>query len=100
MDYVRLSTNLYIHHVRLSRNLYVHYVRVRPTNTKSTVGCGTDKITDNMKLWIPLKTMLHRPVKPTFTALTWAQLGGTSTYKEFFWLVFRSSFLRHFVDYL
>ena len=29
MDYVRLSTNLYIHHVRLSRNLYVHYVRLR-----------------------------------------------------------------------
>ena len=28
MDYVRLSTNLYIHHVRLSRNLYVHYVRL------------------------------------------------------------------------
>ena len=31
MDYVRLSTNLYIHHVRLSRNLYIHYVRLRPT---------------------------------------------------------------------
>ena len=28
MDYVRLSTNLYIHHVRLSINLYVHYVRL------------------------------------------------------------------------
>ena len=28
MDYVRLSTNLYIHHVHLSRNLYVHYVRL------------------------------------------------------------------------
>ena len=28
MDYVHLSTNLYIHHVRLSRNLYVHYVRL------------------------------------------------------------------------
>ena len=26
MDYVRLSTNLYIHHVRLSRNLYIVYV--------------------------------------------------------------------------
>ena len=28
LDYVRLSTNLYIHHVRLSRNLYIHYVRL------------------------------------------------------------------------
>ena len=28
MDYVRLSTNLYIHHVRLSRNFYIHYVRL------------------------------------------------------------------------
>ena len=28
MDYVRLSTNLYIHLVRLSRNLYIHYVRL------------------------------------------------------------------------
>ena len=27
-DYVRLSTNFYIHHVRLSRNLYIHYVRL------------------------------------------------------------------------
>ena len=29
MDYVRLSTNLYIPHVRLSRILYVYYVRLR-----------------------------------------------------------------------
>ena len=28
MDYVHLSTNVYIHHVRLSRNSYVHYVRL------------------------------------------------------------------------
>ena len=28
LDYVYLSTNLYIHQVRLSRNLYVHYVRL------------------------------------------------------------------------
>ena len=28
MDYVHLSTNLYIHHVRLSRNLYLHYVHL------------------------------------------------------------------------
>ena len=28
MDYVRLSTNLYIHHVRLSRNLYIHKERL------------------------------------------------------------------------
>ena len=34
MDYVRLSTNLYIHHVHLSRNLYIHYVRLSTSKDK------------------------------------------------------------------
>ena len=42
MDYVRLSTNLYIHHVRLSRNLYIHYVRLSTSYNKCDYNCDDD----------------------------------------------------------
>ena len=47
MDYVRLSTNLYIHHVRLSRNLYIHYVRL---STSKNLRRNTHDLSDFLAL--------------------------------------------------
>ena len=47
---------------------------------------------------------VHRPIKPTFTALTWVQLGSISTYKALpqkkRLAGVLGEFLPHFVDNL
>ena len=68
MDYVRLSTNLYIHHVHLSRNLYVHYVRLSTAFKAKSSYCSYQIFASSFSFLQILRKNMKKPA--------WLQLPG------------------------